>query len=97
MLCHSDPCGDGNACGEAMRCLTYEQKRASTELIKPFLSAVGKNGSIANAARITGISQRVLSKWVSGGQWLIESYHPAILAYIACPPVCSRKYQDAGR
>lgn len=80
-----------------MRCLTYEQKQASTELIQPFLSAVGKNESIANAARTTGISCRVLSKWISGGQWLIEGYHPAIKAYIACPPVCAPKYQDAGR
>ena len=80
-----------------MRCLTYEQKRASTELIQPFLSALGKDGSIANAARTTGISHRVLSTWISGGQWLIESYHPAIKAFIVNPPVMKPKYQDSSR
>ena len=80
-----------------MRCLTYEQKRSSAELIQPFLSAVGKNGSIANAARITGISGDQLSKWISGKRSFSEDSLPAIRAFIANPPVMKPKYQDSSR
>ena len=69
-----------------MRRLTDEEQAASDSLIAPFLSALGKDTSISEAARHMGIARRIVSQWVCGDRNLVPRHHEAARALIANPP-----------
>lgn len=69
-----------------MRKLTNEEQAASNDLIAPFLSAIGKDTSISEAARQMGIAGRIVSQWVCGDRNLVAQYHAQVKAFIAGPP-----------
>ena len=69
-----------------MRRLTDEEQAASGGLIAPFLSALGKDTPISEAARQMGIARRIVSQWVCGDRNLVSRHHEAVKALIANPP-----------
>ena len=69
-----------------MRKLTDEEQAASDSLIAPFLSALGKETSISEAARQMGIARRIVGQWVCGDRNLVSRHHEAVRALIANPP-----------
>ena len=69
-----------------MRKLTDEEQAASDSLIAPFLSALGKQTSISEAARQMGIARRIVSQWVCGDRNLVSRHHEAVRSLIANPP-----------
>ena len=81
-----------------MRRLTKEEVQKSREMVRPFAVALGKNCSTANAARITGISANVLSRWLCGESNLEPAKHDAARAFIDNPPTDSApKWKDSDR
>ncbi len=69
-----------------MRRLTDEEQAASDSLIAPFLSTLGKDTSISEAARHMGIARRIVSQWVCGDRNLVARYHAQVKSFIAIPP-----------
>ena len=68
-----------------MRRLTDEEQAVSDSLIAPFLSTLGKDTSISEAARQMGIARRIISQWVCGDRNLVARHHEAVRAFIAHP------------
>ena len=77
--------------------LTDEQRAKSASLIRPFLTAMGKDCSQAKAAKILGLSPHTVSKWLIGDMGLAAEHHERVEQFIANPPVCKPKYKDSDR
>ena len=61
---------------------SYEEKRASRELLERFLAKMGAGVTVKTAASLMGISYCKISRWISRDADLATVHHPAIIAFI---------------
>jgi hypothetical protein len=61
---------------------TYEEKRASRELLERFLAKLGAGATVRAAASLMGISYFKIGRWISREADLATAHHPTILAFI---------------